>query len=346
MDDQDYLDAIVDVRNLEGRLELSLGRELDAILLEYADQLEAAVAGLSGARAAALREAAILLRRLADALDEALVEAIGQYRELSFDQVTGLLRNAEKELIESEIPGATVGAVPAVPPIQAWNYYASLSPAGNWKTVLKSATIDAAEEADALVKQALLKGWSPIDLASRLRRYVDGAETFEQLFEQDALGHLRLDLRKVPKSLRGAARQVEYNARRIAFSELHNARAEADLQQFISDPVVEAVRWTLSPDRGTLVPPDQCDVLAAVNLYGMGPGVYPVRRVPLPPHPFDRCNRIPVLRRWAQRNDPKPDPEPDWQMLTEVRSRQGVTGGRWQDLLMLAKGAANVHVEV
>jgi hypothetical protein len=88
---------------------------------------------------------------------------------------------------------------------------------------------------------------------------------------------------------------------------MHNAAHEASVQAAREAPMVEAMEWTLAEDRGRTDVPDECDVLALTDYYGLGPGIYPVDSVPPPPHPFDRCLAIPVIRDPETWNDPKPE---------------------------------------
>jgi len=59
-----------------------------------------------------------------------------------------------------------------------------------------------------------------------------------------------------------------------------------------------------------------CDILAGQNLYGLGPGGYPVDEVPDTPHPNDLCVQVAIIdtdhfkREKAIRNKEKPPPEP------------------------------------
>lgn len=48
------------------------------------------------------------------------------------------------------------------------------------------------------------------------------------------------------------------------------------------NPEVAGIRYLLSPRHPRL---DVCDLLASANLFGLGPGVYPLHRVPYPAHP-------------------------------------------------------------
>jgi hypothetical protein len=53
--------------------------------------------------------------------------------------------------------------------------------------------------------------------------------------------------------------------------------------------------------------PDECDALAFSDFYGLGPGNYPVTDVPAPPHPWDRCERVPGVVP-SKAGEPKPLP--------------------------------------
>lgn len=175
-----------------------------------------------------------------------------------------------------------------------------------WKTVLRQHVLRAAREVGTIYSDLLQRGMDPDLLARRLRRYVIGAETFQRAFPAD--GDIVIDLRSIAKESQGAANQMVFNATRIAFTEFHNARARAEVDVFHRDPLVHAVKWTLSPNRGTLKSPDECDLLAYGDYYGLGPGIFPVSRVPGIPHPFDRCELFPVRRPWSERDLAKPTP--------------------------------------
>jgi hypothetical protein len=73
------------------------------------------------------------------------------------------------------------------------------------------------------------------------------------------------------------------NAMRLFRTEINRAHGEAYINGFLSLPGAAGVRFTLSPMHPK---PDICDVHAAADLYGLGPGVYPTRETcPWPAHP-------------------------------------------------------------
>lgn len=83
-----------------------------------------------------------------------------------------------------------------------------------------------------------------------------------------------------------AAREIAYNARRIVRTELAHAHHEADRTSSMQSSVVKGIKWNLSPRHPE---PDICDVLATVDLHGLGPGVYPPEFLPPLPHPHCLC---------------------------------------------------------
>lgn len=172
-----------------------------------------------------------------------------------------------------------------------------------WKTVLQRYTLRGAAEVLGVVQAGIHSGMNPDDLARRLRKYVLGSEPLQNLFVGDSI-----DLHTVPANLRGSAQKMAFNATRIAFTEIHNARSLAEIRLFIADPLVDSVRWILSPNRGNWQPPDECDLLARTDFYGLGTGIYPVTRVPSTTHPFCRCERMPVRRSPSEAGEPKSDP--------------------------------------
>ena len=174
-------------------------------------------------------------------------------------------------------------------------YSSQGSHAEDWRTRIRGYAQFAAEDADRIVRTALREGMGVRELSRRLRPYVTAAEPFHRAFPAAEVPKKLYDLRKLRGPERLVARQVQHLSERIAYTEVWNAKAEAEVEHYVDDPVVRAVRWTLSPNRGALDGPDECDVLARNDFYGMGKGVYPLDRVPFPPHPWDRCSRVPVL---------------------------------------------------
>lgn len=257
-------------------------------------------------------------------LTGSLERAIATGRGASFDEILAIQRDATLEIAKAQgIPDRLLGAVRVPRLSMAGSWEALGTGAATWRTLTQRYAGAAVQEAQTLVTKALLQGMHPEELSRRLRPYVSGSESLLEAFgsAEEMNKHLR------DPAFTGDAKRLRYNADRIAYSEVHNARAEAELQAFVADPLVAAVRWTLSPDRGKLAGPDACDALAQSDCYGLGTGVFPVTRVPAPPHPFDRCERVPVPRDPSQAGEPKPDPpmirEPSFPGGTKLERARG-----------------------
>lgn len=302
----EYQRAQVRARAIEGRLTAESTRQIAAALERYADSLASEISKLSGQPAADLRATRDAMRLAARRMRDELIEGTAATRAASFDEVSKTWRSIQLEVAEAAgVDRALMGAVRS-PPITMLGAYENLGGgAAHWRTLLAEYVDNAVAEVELIMQEGLAAGVDPERLARRLRPYVLGAEDLGGAFGD--LEDLNLQrLRAESPQIRGAARRMRFNARRIAWSEVHNARAEAELTQMAADPLVQAIRWEIAPDRGSLRPPDICDSLADEDWYGLGAGVYPVDSVPLPPHPFDRCERIPVLRPRQQAGQPKP----------------------------------------
>ncbi|MCB9635704.1 MAG: hypothetical protein H6721_26600 [Sandaracinus sp.] len=78
-------------------------------------------------------------------------------------------------------------------------------------------------------------------------------------------------------------RKATYRARMIARTEGQRAFARAYVETAQANPRVEALKFNLSPSHPKL---DVCDSIAAMDAFGLGPGVFPKDQAPvLPIHP-------------------------------------------------------------
>ena len=108
-----------------------------------------------------------------------------------------------------------------------------------------------------------------------------------------------------------AARKLRYEATRIARTESARAHTAAQVASVQDVAGVDALEWTLA---GSHPVEDICDVYASADLYGLGPGRYPVDNPPmLPAHPNCLCYLAPVITAESIKRDLRgePRPEPD-----------------------------------
>jgi hypothetical protein len=268
-----------------GNLERAMGRAT-AAGLGTADQLQRMV-----------RANTVLARRMNAEI--AAMAATG--RHVSFETTLAIWADGLRQVAAATGAGSLVGGL-ATAPVSMMGVWEAIGAPTTWRTLLAGHVAAGGAEVSAIVTQGIANGMDPEDLARGLRKYVVGSEPFKDAFVDG-----RIDLRKLPAAQRGAARRMTYNARRIAFSEMHQARKEAEVQHALLDPHILGMQWVLAPDRGALLGVDECDVLAASNFYGLGRGVFPPHRVPPEPHPFGRCEIVPVTR-LKNLDKPKPDP--------------------------------------
>ena len=304
-----YRKAQERARAAEHRLRLESLKRLDRALLEYANRLSRQIANLPKEEAGkrhALLQAATNVRVARDDLIRAMESAVNDGRQVAFSEITNIHQDATKRVMEAEGVDTELLTRIQIPNLTMAGMWESLGKgSATWRTLLRGYVVDAVADTQFVVTQALIEGLSPDELSKRLRPYVLGAEPFQEAFKEHKV--LTDKMLKNPQFTK-AANKLRYNADRIAFSEIHNARGEAELEAFAKDPFVKAVRWQLSPNRGTLRKKDACDGLAQTDFFGLGKGIYPVTQVPISPHPFCRCERVPVPRGIKEMNDPKPNP--------------------------------------
>ena len=78
-----------------------------------------------------------------------------------------------------------------------------------------------------------------------------------------------------------------YFANRIARTELHRNYTDQVARELMEEEQIEYVQFRMS---STHPKADQCDAMAKIDRYGLGPGVFPKAEAPKPPlHPFCRC---------------------------------------------------------
>lgn len=78
--------------------------------------------------------------------------------------------------------------------------------------------------------------------------------------------------------------------KRIAETEVYASAKEALLNSLTADEGVGALRWVTTSAR----PCRRCVALRDTDYFGLGAGVYPIGRLPKPPHPHCKCRLEPV----------------------------------------------------
>ena len=85
--------------------------------------------------------------------------------------------------------------------------------------------------------------------------------------------------------------KARYYAKRIALNETARAYNDARAFEYANSKDIQVVKIQMSKTHPRT---DICDYYASVDKYGLGAGVYPKDKAPVPPfHPFCRCQMIP-----------------------------------------------------
>lgn len=322
-----YREALIRARVREFSIRAQSAREIAAAINAYADSLHRQLLALRGfdpTSARAIREAERIARAAAREMYAVAERSIRGHRRAAYDQVLRVWRDAQVAAARSA--GVDLALVRFGPPrVSMLGVFEAVGSPQTWRSLLLAHSGNAAGEVARVVRLGFGAGIGPDEMARRIRSYVKGSEPFAKLFTDvptETGDVAKIDLRRIPASMRGEARLLQYNTERIALTENHAAKWEAEIQAHAEDPFTEAVQWELNPSHDEY---DECDVLAEEDFYGLGPGVYPVDAVPAPPHPFDGCSTMAVLRDSSRLGDPKPSPGVQ---RVSIRAPSGTTDAR------------------
>jgi hypothetical protein len=280
-----YLAAMKEARLRGYSIDVQTARSIRRALEQYARELAAGIASLpEGEPQLAAQRSVENVLTAARQLEARITVAIEHGVDVTFTDTLNVWQDASKRVASSvgDVPSATLGAIRNAEITQAQVFTAGRL-SYSWRSLVRDNVNQAAAVTSSLVRDALLRGDSPDELAQSLVPFVTGRERFPEGLPDAAQRPSAAD-----------AYSLNHNAQRIAFSETHNARREAEVQHFTADPYIAVGRWTLSPNRGTQRQPDICDALAGIDWYGLGKGVFFLSRVPPSPHPWDRCELMPL----------------------------------------------------
>jgi len=130
-----------------------------------------------------------------------------------------------------------------------------------------------------------------------IKRLVDSKGTTSQLksaYNQALKAAKKGDIELLNKKMDVAVqRKAIYNNERIARTETARAYGES-IARRSADMGADYIIWTLSSAHKV---PDECDVYANANAFGLGKGVWPVNAAPpYPAHPVCRCIPEPTVK--------------------------------------------------
>jgi phage baseplate assembly protein W len=166
------------------------------------------------------------------------------------------------------------------------------------RALVRSSIEDVAQDIDDILAAA--QG-EDVDLDPDLSELLDDIDRTDPTNVADAVtgavaGEDVADaLRRVGQDVEARGGKLENNLRRVLSHEVANAADDAGKRLAAQSGAVDLVEWTLSLRHDTLPSsPDVCDVLAAADPFGYGPGRYHPEAVPILPHPHCEC-RIEVV---------------------------------------------------
>jgi hypothetical protein len=163
-------------------------------------------------------------------------------------------------------------------------------------------TADVAGHIDSLIKEA--RKINPDDVAlrkalrkskrqmNRLARFDAPNKRLKAAYGEVIKAVEKGNAKALDRAVNFATHQkARYNAERLARTEIARAHSTAFDYRASKNPRVIAVKYTLSTRHMIF---DICDLHTKADLYGMGPGVYPLKLKP--PHPFHpHCMCIPSM---------------------------------------------------
>lgn len=249
------------------------------------------------ARAESLREQ---IRGLLTTLELATVRATERAVTLTVEQVLAMHQQVTRELFSRFLDRSIAGLAGrfdqlALRPLLL--IAARPANAATFQTLIRRHLEEAAPAVDSLINAAVVRGVSTRRLTKDLTALMTDAVP-----PPTALYGL-------PYSDLSGLGTIRSDAERIAVSETLNALRESNARGMAVSPIVLGAQWCLSGRHdGLRSSPDECDVLAELDFYGMGPGWYPADHWPFSPH--SRCGCYQCRTRFRPPSDwgsPKPD---------------------------------------
>lgn len=146
------------------------------------------------------------------------------------------------------------------------------------------------------------------------------------LAAQAQSGSLAALATRLREHLTGEGGSVRYVLERLVRTEMNRAYTETFIVGLGDTPGVAGVKFRLSPLHPRL---DICDLYAAANLHGLGPGVYPLGQHPYPAHPNTLSYLVPVFVEEVDEDDRAGEQTAfDWLRSRNADDQDAILGGR------------------
>jgi len=165
------------------------------------------------------------------------------------------------------------------------------------RTLVNRNVQEAADEIDDVIESAVGRGVSQQRLVKGLTgEFAKGDDELKELVqtmgrEQGVDVDGDEDPIEITEDELDRANRLEYDARRIAVTEINSHYHEADVIAAVQSPVIDLLRWRTSSQHTAEKPyvPDICDFMEAANLQGYGQGLFHPAAAPSHVHPFCQC---------------------------------------------------------
>lgn len=306
----------------------------------------AARAALERLREAEARRAGRMMESLADRITELLLQhadAAGNIRPESLYLLEPLLRQLIDDVLAEWRQSLSIALAAGIAQGAAG---AALGGSAAVTSVISRATafLDAYRAADGLTLSDRLWRVSTRmqdDMLSLLRVSVtqgsDAARLVEQLLaagqhvppalaSQVRTGTFAALAGRLRAALTGEGGSARHVLERVVRTETNRAYTETFIIGLGDTPGVAGVKFRLSP----LHPrPDICDLYAAANLHGLGPGVYPLGAHPYPAHPNTLSYLVPVFVEEVTEEDRAGQQTAfDWLRYRSADDQNAILGGQ------------------
>lgn len=187
-----------------------------------------------------------------------------------------------------------------------------LIPEYNYRTLINRGISDLKDDINRLISSGIARGVAPEQLGKELAVMMSrNDQEFQAVLRNlgPRGGRLANSMKEIdPKDLT-RAKNLLFDARRIAVTEVANAYHEADRIASVESEVVAGMKWQVSGRHyGLPTSPDSCTFLHETDQYGLGAGVFYPETCPSLQHPFCACYTLKTFRDPVDWGTPKEEP--------------------------------------
>jgi len=326
-----YTEALAEARarivgggGLGQRTAAELRRALAQMLVDLQADVDAGE--VTPDRAEGLRES--IDRALQRFRDRAVV-VLQQARDDAIQQaIDGHVQGLEQTVEEADVPAAGTIAVGEtftdVPEkvLETAMTRRAIGGAETMQTLVTRNVQEAADDIDDTIESAIGRGVSnqrlARDIANELARGDEDLQDLMRTMARDQGIDVGPDADpvEITEDELSRAKQLEYDARRIAVSEINSHYHEADVIAAIESPVIDLLQWRTSSQHTTdkRYVPDICDFFENTDVQGYGEGLFHPAAAPSLVHPHCQCRYEKVYKEPENYGTPNRDLPPEQEL--------------------------------